>query len=266
MNLKLNRKILNVILFLLILVSGMTLLAKIYGLSKSFPHKPVILYLFILIIIIVSLIQLLINFQIEEKQTVQKNEPENKTEESDDQKNIDAEKIIEEKTEKESLNTKEILNRIIPNKLPTIEEYSETILLNVSKEVEIVQGIFYVRNLSENTFSSVSYYAYFSENKPEPFKEGESIPGQVARNKEIMEIDNVPENYIQVISGLGEGSPKYLTLFPVIKDDITIAIYEFASFTKLTEEYVSLLKDMAAKTTTNIYNYIKVTDNTKNDK
>jgi len=66
--------------------------------------------------------------------------------------------------------------------------------------------------------------------EPKKFKTGESLPGQVAKNKTILNISNIPENYINIFSGLGKSSPKYMLFIPILYNNKTIGVIELASF------------------------------------
>jgi len=269
MNLKIDKKIVNIISFILVLISGLYLSSRLYFIfnKPDFEIKPAYTYIILLFIILITFSQLIINLVVKEEEIIEEIESKKDVATENENNNQKTEITKDDNTpKKEKLNTKEILSRIIPNKLPSVEEYGETLLINIAKEFEIVQGILYVKNLSENSFSGVSYYAYFSDEKPQSFKEGDTIPGQVARNKEVLQISNIPENYINVISGLGEGNPEYLSFVPVVRDDNTFAIIEMASFKKFSDEYLELFKEMGNKLSTNIYSYVKSTENIKNDK
>jgi len=271
-----NRKLINVLCFVIILILGFAVLYKLRAINMVQEGPEVssnISYVLILFIIVVSFAQAILNLMIKEKEKEKEKEIEVVTTEEKLGKKENKETAEEKRKneikaeEKQStIDSKEILGRIIPQKLPSLEEFCETLLINLSKEFEIVQGIFYTKNLSEEVFSSIAFYAYFADEKPEDFKEGETLPGQVARNKEVLQIGNIPEKYIKIISGLGESEPGFLIFIPIIKDEMTIGIIEIASFIKFDDEYIDMFEMMGNKLTMPIYNYIKGTEKTKNDK
>ncbi|MCJ8298378.1 MAG: ATP-binding protein, partial [Pseudomonadales bacterium] len=76
----------------------------------------------------------------------------------------------------------------------------------------------------------VGSYARTDRQQQNHYKFGEGLVGQAAVNKSIAIVDNVPENYLQISSGLGSSIPCSLLLFPVLQDDQVIAVLEFASF------------------------------------
>jgi GAF domain-containing protein len=276
MSVKMNKKLVNIISFTLILALGFVLLSKLYGLFQKGldPTQYTTIYILVLLMILVAFVQFILNLG-------QKNElepgaliatPDAIEEKESHTQNVDVEKNPEEgqghpsKAAKNSVDIKEIVGRVVPNKLATVEEFGETILMNLSKEFEIAQAILSVKDLETEMFNSLSFYAYYASEKPTPFKLGESLPGQVAKSCNIMQIDNVPEDYVLVISGLGSGLPRHLLLVPVVKDNETIAVFELATFFKFDQEHLELFNALAQKISNTIYAYIKGTEKVKNDK
>jgi len=141
----------------------------------------------------------------------------------------------------------EIAENIIPRikSKESIEDFSETILQNLVKHFDFVQGIIYLKDSKTMEFRSVSSYAYTSDSDPAPFKAGEGIPGQVAKNKAMVNITSIPEGYLQVQSGLGSSSPDNLLIIPLLLNKETIGIIELASFHSLDKETEWAFKNLA---------------------
>jgi len=142
------------------------------------------------------------------------------------------------------LNVKEYVDGILYDihKITTIKELSELILKNFAKTFQIVQGIIYVYNNSSNKFIPASSYAFFSENKLSEFETGDGIAGQVANDQNIKLIQNIADDYITVLSGLGKSSANNLLIIPVVYNNKTIAVIELASFDDFPENYKNIYK------------------------
>lgn len=125
------------------------------------------------------------------------------------------------------------------------EDYAERILLNISRQFEIVQGVFFLKNPETAFFEPVSTFAYSSEKKPTPFKIGDGMPGQVAKNRRLMHLTAIPEGYLKIQSALGESSPANLLILPLLLNKETIGIIELASFQVFNEETVWTFKNLA---------------------
>lgn len=147
------------------------------------------------------------------------------------------EKIAEEGRElKENQRILSISNSLIEGiekQSETAEKLADSVLQKMSKVFKIVQGYFFLWDNEKEVYRTISTYAYFSEDVQKEYQMGEGIVGQVAKNKKFLQMDNIPKDYINVVSGLGQGSPNYLSLLPIINEGKTIAVIEFATFEPL---------------------------------
>ena len=133
----------------------------------------------------------------------------------------------------ETFRADETLARIMPASnvhFGNVVAYTEKLLHNIAKELNIVQGLIFVLNDADQLFHIKGEYAYFSEEQPRSFPLGESLSGQVAKNKKILNMKELPEGYITILSGLGKSSPRQLLIVPVVYDDNSIGVMELASF------------------------------------
>ncbi|MDD2564749.1 MAG: GAF domain-containing protein, partial [Salinivirgaceae bacterium] len=112
-------------------------------------------------------------------------------------------------------------------------ELSKTFLSRIAKELEIVQGLIYKYSKETEHFEPIADYAFYGQEQPSPFKIGEGLNGQVARDTKTMVVEDLPRNYRKIVSGLGHREPKYLLIIPIISNNHTIAIAELALFNKI---------------------------------
>jgi len=94
-------------------------------------------------------------------------------------------------------------------------------------------GIYILINQDNKTvLKNVAAYAYQSrkllENKT--FALGEGLIGTCAAEKTKIFIKKIPENYLQVASGLGSAPPKSLLILPVNNDKDLVAVMEVAFY------------------------------------
>ncbi len=144
------------------------------------------------------------------------------------------EQIVEEKAREAddlSFNFSALAESLNPKK--GWEVFAESLLSGLAKQIEIVTGVCFKLDSDQETFVPVATYAYFSDHAPTSFKQGEGLAGQVVKNQKAMVIEEIPENYIQVVSGLGKDSPSYLLFLPVFKNDKVTALIEIATFQKI---------------------------------
>ncbi|HTE34444.1 MAG TPA: GAF domain-containing protein [Chryseolinea sp.] len=77
------------------------------------------------------------------------------------------------------------------------------------------------------------------------FEFGEGLVGQAAANGNTLYVDDVPEGYIKIVSGLGSAYPKYLLIVPIKNGDQVKGVLEIASFTKITEDQRRFVEEAA---------------------
>lgn len=136
-----------------------------------------------------------------------------------------------------------------------LENYIENQLVNLSKEYDFAQAVFYVKD-DNNSFNPVSYYAYYSDEEPTSIIEGDGIIGQSIKDKKMLSIDDIPEGYITILSGLGKGNPKSLLIVPALIDNNVIAVAEIASLSDFTKEDKYLIQESISEIAKNIINVI----------
>jgi transcriptional regulator with GAF, ATPase, and Fis domain len=152
-------------------------------------------------------------------------------------------------TEKEqkNINIEAHLKKIIPKKdleKTTLQEYTEALLKKLSAELEIVMGLFFVVDTIANIYKAEGMYAYVSEEKPKDFHLGDGLTGQVAKNKKTLLINEIPEDYISVYSGLGKNKPNNIILVPVLYKNKTVGVLELAAFKPIDETKVEMLEQL----------------------
>lgn len=153
----------------------------------------------------------------------------------------------QKKAEFEKKTAIEDLHHIIENILAGVQAtrslngFCNKILANLAREMEFLQGIVYVKDLREGLFKPAGEYA-ITDRKPQPFKAGDTLPGEVAADKTMMILYDIPENYCTVSSGLGTAQPSYLLLVPVVSNGESIAVLELAAFKKPDESTGKVLQ------------------------
>jgi putative methionine-R-sulfoxide reductase with GAF domain len=167
--------------------------------------------------------------------------------------------IKKEKVNETEVNIDEIVKKLISNlqNLNTLKSYTEKVLSNIAKEFKIVQGLFYTRTKKSNLYSIAGLYAFTSETKPKDFKLGETLPGQAAKSKDILIINQIPDKYYSVESGLGKSTPKNIVIVPIINKNTAVAVMELGTFKDLNATDQKVLKVLASKLGDKINKLIK---------
>ncbi|MCU0438357.1 MAG: GAF domain-containing protein [Raineya sp.] len=131
------------------------------------------------------------------------------------------------------------------------EERLEKILSVICKNLDACQGAIYAlkKEGRKNLYVFQTGYAYYiPESQIMQYELGEGLIGQVAKDGTAMLLKSVPEGYMQVISGLGQASPKSLLIVPIHSKDGNeiIGVFEVASFVNFTELQKNYVQEVSA--------------------
>lgn len=135
-----------------------------------------------------------------------------------------------------------------------IPEFTEKILSNIANEYDVMQAIFFVKDPKDNVFKKQAAYAFYSEDDLKEFSENMGLSGQVAASKKPLNITNIPDKYITVLSGLGESSPTNLLILPIVYKGESIGIVELASFKGFDNSTEEILMNFLAQTSEKLFN------------
>lgn len=169
---------------------------------------------------------------------------------------IEKNKLIEEENDKElelikkyesNLNAaKKAINNIFSEEQHELKQICEKIVKEISKTLEVVQGEFFIKKVKDNKIQLIGTYAYYiPEDQIIEFEIGEGLIGQVAKEKKLLNLDNVPNGYITIASGLGKATPENLVIFPLVSGDDLVGIIELASFEKFTKYDEKLFNEIS---------------------
>ena len=142
------------------------------------------------------------------------------------------------------------LNKITSD-LQGIYDLTEFANVLITKAAPIVGGqlgVVYMKDLDdgEEIFTLTASYAYrVRKDVSSKFKAGESLVGQCALEKKTIVFTNVPDNYVHIQSGIGQMSPKFIILVPIIFEAKVVAVIEIGSTEEFTHLHQSFLDQLA---------------------
>jgi methyl-accepting chemotaxis protein len=112
-------------------------------------------------------------------------------------------------------------------------------LQTICKQLEAGQGAVYSVKESEGKRKvelKGGYALNIGESAVISFEFGEGLVGQSAATGKTLYIDEIPDGYINIISGLGSASPRYLLIVPMKHKEEVLGVLEIASFTPISED------------------------------
>ncbi|MCC6747862.1 MAG: HAMP domain-containing protein [Deltaproteobacteria bacterium] len=132
---------------------------------------------------------------------------------------------------------------------------AKSLLSEVATLVTAQQGAFYLQETDTATAphmgDGVTYrllagYAYRDrKGLSNRFKLGEGLVGQCALEKERILVSDVPSDYVQVSSGLGEATPRSVVVLPVVFEGQVKAVVELGSFNRFSDAHLTFLEQLA---------------------
>ncbi|HYU27237.1 MAG TPA: response regulator, partial [Thermoanaerobaculia bacterium] len=130
-----------------------------------------------------------------------------------------------------------------------LQSVSQLILSELAPVVSAKHGVFYIMDSngagSEPLLTLTATYAY-KERKylSKEFEVGEGLVGQAAFEKQRILLQNAPDDYITINSGLGEAKPMQIVVLPIVFEGQVLAVMELAAFTPFSDTYISLLDQL----------------------
>lgn len=122
---------------------------------------------------------------------------------------------------------------------------SNDIIQYISKYINAQVGTFFLAE-HDSTLKLIGSYSYNRrKNLSNTYKKGDGLVGQAMLEKQIIIVSNIPDNYMDIRSALGEAKPKNIAVVPCIHNDMVIAVFEVGSFETFTDLQVELLKQMS---------------------
>ncbi|QAY66466.1 response regulator [Paenibacillus protaetiae] len=133
--------------------------------------------------------------------------------------------------------------------IQNLEGLAQLFITTVTPLVEASYGVFYIQQKSGRhpQLNKLASYAYQQhEVGIESFRSGEGLIGQAALESRTIVMEHLPDNYIQISSGLGKAAPASLMIMPVQFEGQVVAVIELASFSKFKPIQQTLLQHLCA--------------------
>ena len=123
---------------------------------------------------------------------------------------------------------------------------AKTLLADLVPLVQAQQGTIYQMAPAEDGAPTLQLLAGYAQrpNQPERIPLGEGIVGQCAVEKQRILINDVPPDYTQVSSSLGESAPSSIVVLPLLFEGHTKAVIELASLRPFTSTNLIFLDQL----------------------
>jgi len=130
-----------------------------------------------------------------------------------------------------------------------LQHLTEEVIQQLAKIISAGHGVFYIlenKDDKENiTLRLLGSYAFSQrKNVINEIELGEGLVGQCALEKQVIMLTQVPSDYVQISSGLGEHTPLTVIAIPVIFEHKCLGVIELASFHHFSEIQQDLLNQV----------------------
>ncbi len=156
------------------------------------------------------------------------------------------------------------ISELMRKNTTSVKDMGESLLRELVKYLEASQAALFVVNEEEEKLKMEACYALDRKKflqKEIGIKEG--LVGQAYLERDIVHLREIPENYLHVVSGLGDVKPHSLIIFPLIENEVTYGVIELASLHKFEDYQVDFLKNISSTLANFIANTLNFTKTQK---
>jgi signal transduction histidine kinase/HAMP domain-containing protein len=130
----------------------------------------------------------------------------------------------------------------------TLESLGQLIMSELTPVVSAQLGTFFVMDTEGDraALRLLSSYGYTRRKTvSNRFALGEGLVGQAALEKKIFVVSGVPEDYVPILSSLGEAPPRSIVVLPILFEGQVRGVIELGSFEPFSPFHITFLEQLA---------------------
>lgn len=137
-----------------------------------------------------------------------------------------------------------------------LKELSDDILLNLVKYVSANQGaIFILEDEDDPYLKMIACYAYNRKKYLEKrIGVGEGLAGQCVMERSSIYLKEIPKDYINITSGLGDATPRSIFISPLLVNDRIFGVIELASLMEFKPHHLDFINKLSENVAASIKN------------
>lgn len=141
-----------------------------------------------------------------------------------------------------------LFSEILRQRAGGITELTDNIIKNLVRYLDANQGGLFLVDDSgkESKIQLVSAFAYDRKKFFEKEVDfGDGLVGTVALERNTIYLKDIPEDYIEIESGLGDANPNSLLIVPLKFEDAILGVVELASFKDFKQHEITFVEELA---------------------
>lgn len=138
---------------------------------------------------------------------------------------------------------------ILRSQYDNLNELAYNIIFNLVKYLDANQGGLFVtvEDNQNNVYLELKAAFAYDRRKYEEarIEIGQGLVGQAVLEKDILHLDKLPEDYIQISSGLGDAPPRHLLIVPLLDNNEAYGAIEIASFKNFEDYQIAFVEKLS---------------------
>ena len=127
----------------------------------------------------------------------------------------------------------------------SFSDLAQRTMANLASLLNLGLGVFYILDDKQHQLKLLASYGYRQrKHLSDHFSLGQGLVGQCALEKTLLLIQNPPDDYLLINSGLGEALPVNIVLVPITHHERVLGVLELAAFRAFSERDMALLEEI----------------------
>lgn len=140
------------------------------------------------------------------------------------------ERAISQRAKQEIETIKSDLSSLVNQDGLSYKDKIDKLIWKLCDHFEISQALLYTKGEEKGRFNLIASYAFIaSDNDLKYIVAGEGLAGQAVIDGAPYFVNDIPQGYLKVVSGLGESLPKTLLIIPCMQEAEVQTVFELSS-------------------------------------
>jgi len=150
-----------------------------------------------------------------------------------------------------------ILNDILRKSNERIDILANKILSNLVNYIDANQAGLFIFSEEDDLHQELELISFYGYGKKKYLQKkiqvGDGLIGTCALERTTIYLTEIPQNYIEVTSGLGQANPNALLIVPLILENELLGVIEIASFKKFSPAKISFVEKLASNISASLF-------------